>query len=271
MDTRKTIRNTAAAGTGVATLIDTETGDFDRATSEKVVHTPIANNRPVVCDNHNDNADLMSQIREVIGSSMNQLRTELKNYVSERVNSVQMDRERIVDASPLVACGQPFRRPNLKDSDYVLNNRDYGGRECDREYDRAPQNVRTNARRSNDNEPERRREWRLRDAIDVVPRFDGKNLPFEQFVISCRTAAKFISPDLEADLVIGIISRLSGRALGSARSGQCTTVDQLIDLLANGLGAVKTLHQYYYMLGTSRMNKVKISSTMLRASAIYTI
>ena len=84
----------------------------------------------------------------------------------------------------------------------------------------------------------------LREAIDVVPRFDGYNISLSQFTKACRRARDIVPARHERQLTKLLISRLSQRAYSAVEDEPCDTVTQLLDLLNGAFGSANTIAQY---------------------------
>lgn len=93
----------------------------------------------------------------------------------------------------------------------------------------------------------------FREATEAVPKFDGYNIPLQQFTRACRRAREIIPPSAEGNLTKLLINRLSGRAYYAVEDEPCSTVLELIDLLTGAFGSSKTLDQYRGELSTIYM------------------
>lgn len=89
-----------------------------------------------------------------------------------------------------------------------------------------------------------------REATDLVPYFDGSNIPLSQFTQACRRAKEVVPSRCEFNLTKLLINKLRGRAYYAVEDETCGTVTQLIDLLTAAFGHSKTLDQYQGELGS---------------------
>lgn len=89
-----------------------------------------------------------------------------------------------------------------------------------------------------------------REATDLVPYFDGNNIPLSQFTQACRRAKEVVPSRCEFNLTKLLINKLRGRAYYAVEDETCGTVTQLVDLLTAAFGHSKTLDQYQGELGS---------------------
>lgn len=83
-----------------------------------------------------------------------------------------------------------------------------------------------------------------REATDLVPIFDGYNIPLNKFVSACRQARDILPPNYERSLTRLLVAKLQGRARSAVADEPCDTVTQLIDLLVGTFGSIKNVAQY---------------------------
>lgn len=89
----------------------------------------------------------------------------------------------------------------------------------------------------------------LKDALKMVPEFDGKNIPLSQFLEGCNEAKEMIEPNAEANLVKLIRSRLIGEARQAILGQAFPTIDALKDYIKNIYAPAKTTNQLLGELG----------------------
>ncbi|XP_076397914.1 uncharacterized protein LOC143266186 [Megachile rotundata] len=85
----------------------------------------------------------------------------------------------------------------------------------------------------------------IRDAADIVPAFDGHNIPLYQFTKNCLNAKSIISPHAEYGLVQLIKNKLFGQASRVISSGDYNTIDELINVLKSRFAPLYTSYQLY--------------------------
>lgn len=109
----------------------------------------------------------------------------------------------------------------------------------------SPTNIRTNSTPVNTQTPLLiSRRASLRDALDTIPRFDGRNISVFQFSKCCRRARDMLSPDCERDLVTAIIARLERDAMTAIGNRRMDTVEDLIEQLKKMLSPAKDASSY---------------------------
>ena len=83
----------------------------------------------------------------------------------------------------------------------------------------------------------------LRDALMVVPEFNGRNIPLAQFIEGCNEAKCMIEPESEINVVKLLRSKIKGEAR-QAISGQVfLTIDELETFLKNIYTPARTIPQ----------------------------
>lgn len=113
MNTQNTVRNPTIDT--ASSSIDTKTEVLEQVAGHRVmysliratVHREDAPPTPL-----SDGEQLLSQIRDIIRTSVDSLRIELKNHVNERIDAAHVNREsQVPDTPSSFACGQPFESP----------------------------------------------------------------------------------------------------------------------------------------------------------------
>ena len=68
------------------------------------------------------------------------------------------------------------------------------------------------------------RNLNIKDALDLVPMFNGTNIPVATFIRGLRTAKNLIPPDFEANFTKMIVFRITGEALSCIQGQRFNTV-----------------------------------------------
>ena len=89
----------------------------------------------------------------------------------------------------------------------------------------------------------------LKDAAEVVPAFDGKNIPLGQFLEGCSEAKDMVSPAAENNLVKLIRSKISGEARQSILGKTFDTIEALKDHFKDIYAPVRSVNQLLGELG----------------------
>ena len=89
----------------------------------------------------------------------------------------------------------------------------------------------------------------LRDALMVVPEFNGKNIPLSQFMKGCNEAKFTIEPESEINLIKLIGSKISGEARQTISGDTFLTNDELKILLTKICSPARTIPQFLGELG----------------------
>jgi len=84
----------------------------------------------------------------------------------------------------------------------------------------------------------------FREATEIIPHFDGYNVPLLQFTRACRRAREIVPPYSERTLTKLVMAKLRGRAYYAVEDEPCDSITQLIDLLTKTFGPRKTIDQY---------------------------
>lgn len=89
----------------------------------------------------------------------------------------------------------------------------------------------------------------VKDALAVVPKFDGKNITVMQFNRACKRALEMVAPSLEGYLTRLIRSKLADRAYAVIEDESFTTLQGLLDKLTEVFAPVKSANHYRGELG----------------------
>ena len=89
----------------------------------------------------------------------------------------------------------------------------------------------------------------LKDALTVVPEFNGENIPLSVFLEGCDEAKEMITAENEANLTKLIRSRLTGEARKAIYGQAFATVEQLKDFIKAIYAPSKTVHQLLGEMG----------------------
>jgi len=84
----------------------------------------------------------------------------------------------------------------------------------------------------------------IRDALELVPKFDGHNMPVLQFARACKRAKELIPLTNENHLVRLLRNKLIGHAYLAVEDEIHSSVDQLIDCLKRTFGPARTSNYY---------------------------
>lgn len=84
----------------------------------------------------------------------------------------------------------------------------------------------------------------LREALELVPVFDGTNVPVLQFSRACLRARNIVAPAAEQTLTQLIYTKLRGRALSAVEDEVLYTVSELCDRLKDVFGSYRTVDHY---------------------------
>nr|XP_034195197.1 uncharacterized protein LOC117611373 [Osmia lignaria] len=83
----------------------------------------------------------------------------------------------------------------------------------------------------------------IRDAADIVPAFNGRNIPVYQFAKSCFKAKNIISPNAEYGLVQLIKNKFYGQASRVVQNGDYDTIEELIAVIKSRFAPLFTSMQ----------------------------
>ena len=118
----------------------------------------------------------------------------------------------------------------------------------------------------------------IKDAIELIPKYNGVNIPLSAFLDGCREARSMIPPINEPDLAKLIKMRLFGEALKSAQSKVFSNIDEIAKFFNSIFGSAKTCHQLHGELANMRQkrnesvitfsNKIKAIAQELLEAAI---
>lgn len=84
----------------------------------------------------------------------------------------------------------------------------------------------------------------IREAVEFVPTFDGKNIPVLNYIRECQLAKDLIPPNLECSLTRHLVNRLKGRASLALKGRSCTSITHLCEILRNSFSPHRTIGQY---------------------------
>ena len=90
----------------------------------------------------------------------------------------------------------------------------------------------------------------LKDALTVVPEFNGNNIPLSVFLEGCDEAKEMIAIENEANLTKLIRSRLTGEARKAIYGQVFATIEQLKDFIKAIYAPAKTVHQLLGEMGS---------------------
>lgn len=93
----------------------------------------------------------------------------------------------------------------------------------------------------------------LRDQKDLIPRFDGRNLPLNDFIQDVRNAAAFIPEGREAEFTAAVIAKLSSDARNCVHGRDFNNVEDLIKVLIKRLNRGKDFDYYSAKISQLRM------------------
>lgn len=95
----------------------------------------------------------------------------------------------------------------------------------------------------------------IKDAIDLIPKYDGFNMLLGTFLESCRESLTLIQPENEPVFTRLIKMRLQGEALKSTQGKIFASVDELAKYLDTMFGSSKTCLQLGGELATSKQSE----------------
>ena len=93
----------------------------------------------------------------------------------------------------------------------------------------------------------------LRDALEVVPIFDGSNIPLSHFIEGCEEARLMVPQAAESNLAKLIRSKITGEARKSIYGTPYNRVHDLIDNLKRAYAPTKSVYQLQGELGNIYM------------------
>lgn len=100
----------------------------------------------------------------------------------------------------------------------------------------------------------------LKDALDLIPRFNGQNIPLSQFLDGCEEAKNILPDTAEAELAKLLRMRLYGEALSAARGQTFKAISEVTEFFEKIFGSGKTYHDW---LGELAKIKQKHSETVI--------
>ncbi|XP_068994137.1 caldesmon-like [Neodiprion pinetum] len=89
----------------------------------------------------------------------------------------------------------------------------------------------------------------VKDALAVVPKFDGKNITVMQFNRACKRALEMVTPSLEGYLTRLIRSKLADRAYAVIEDESFATLQGLLDKLTEVFAPIRSANHYRGELG----------------------
>ena len=89
----------------------------------------------------------------------------------------------------------------------------------------------------------------LRDAISVIPEFNGKNIPLCQFLEGCDEAKEMIGPESEANLARLVRSKITGEARQAISGQTFNTINSIKDFLKKIYAPAQTIPQLLGEMG----------------------
>ena len=92
----------------------------------------------------------------------------------------------------------------------------------------------------------------VKDALDLIPRFNGANIPLSQFLDGCAEAKHIVPDKLEKDFVNLIRIRLYGEALNIARTQEFVNLKTLSEFFEKMFGSAKTYYDLMWELAKMR-------------------
>ena len=81
----------------------------------------------------------------------------------------------------------------------------------------------------------------LKDALDLIPRFNGQNISLTQFLDGCQEALSILPNEYEIELAKLIRMRLYGDALNSVREQNFKEISEFLETI---YGSAKTFHDW---------------------------
>lgn len=103
----------------------------------------------------------------------------------------------------------------------------------------------------------------LKDTLDLIPRFNGNNVPLTQFIDGCMEASEILPAGYEAEFARLIRMRLFGDALCCARGHKFKNIEEIVTFFEKNFGSAKTFHEL-----TGELAKVKQRPT--ESVVVYT-
>ena len=94
----------------------------------------------------------------------------------------------------------------------------------------------------------------LKDALKIVPEFDGENISLGEFFEGCDEALEMIGKDGEANLTKLLRSKLLGEARKAIRDQSFANVEALKDYLKTIYAPIRSIHQLQGEMGNEFQN-----------------
>ena len=89
----------------------------------------------------------------------------------------------------------------------------------------------------------------LKDALTVVPEYNGENIPLSVFLEGCDEAKEMVTNENEANLVKLIRSKLTGEARKAIYGQAFRTIEEMKDFIKSIYAPAKTVHQLLGEMG----------------------
>ena len=90
----------------------------------------------------------------------------------------------------------------------------------------------------------------LKDALMVVPEYNGENIPLSVFLEGCDEAKEMITHENEANLTKVVRSKLTGEARKAIYGQNFGSIDELKDFVKTIYAPAKTIHQLLGEMGS---------------------
>ena len=236
-------------------LIQFEVGETQRP---KVVHSPILNSRKVIIDSSSDSSkeletsDTLTQ-QSIFHSTLKSLESDqtvnqtLKRAIDNSIIN-KYNTEPLADKTPSnkfeesagTSTNKSIGKLTIQENKSETNTTSY-----------TSQNFST----INNMPIPNNQQVSLRDALEIVPQFDGKNMPLSVFIEGCVEAKSMLPNDLtvEENLTKLIRSEISGEARKSIQGNSYNTIEALIQRLKNIYSPTKSVYQFQGELGAMYM------------------
>lgn len=95
----------------------------------------------------------------------------------------------------------------------------------------------------------------IKDAIEIIPVFNGSDISLSTFIEGCRDAAQILPQGCEGDILKLIKLRLSGEALKCMNGRSYDNIDQIERYLEGLFGSSKTSHHLSGELAATKQDK----------------
>lgn len=95
----------------------------------------------------------------------------------------------------------------------------------------------------------------VKQAVELVPKFDGTSISVLQFIRACKRAREVVPQSAERTLTKLICNKLQGRAYAAVEDEDCCTISDLCNRLRSVLGPYKFVDQYRGELASVSQSK----------------